>query len=363
MHRIPIAVLVCVILLAGPSFLNAVQVPGGGLGGSSRSGVATRRGARTATRAIQGQVISGGIRRLDHPIAVNLVTLGVVRDTVYTDGNGNFFFDQLSSGEDFQISVAAPGFKPKRTDISTGPFSTGLAVIILESLETDEDPQDEFSAVDLRELLVHIPDEAVELFEQAAEDSEMGDHEEASERLEEAIAISPDYYRAQNALGVEYEALGRVEDAVRHFIIAKDLSPNTAAPVVSLGAIYLRYNDVQNREGYLELARASLDQAFDYLEDAVRRDPLSEFAQYYLGAAHYRTGAIDDALDRLNRALGLNPQFHDVRIMLFNVHLADRDYDRALSQLTSYLELYPDSPRRAAIEETKDQLERQLGER
>ena len=310
--------------------------------------------------SISGQVISDGNRRIEHPIAVNMMTRGVVTDTVYTDGNGNFVFDQPRGAPVFEVSINEPGFKPGIVEVMTGSFAMGVTVIVLEAEDSDEDSPGNPNAIDLSELLAVIPDEAVELFEQAEEESEQDDHEKAAERLEEAIEIAPEYYQAQNTLGVEYERLGRTDDAIRHFLIAKDLSPNSAAPLVSLGAIYLRDNDVQNAAGQLEEGRASLDHAFNYLVDAVERDPLSEFAQYYLGAAHYRAGALDDALERLNRALGLNRQFHDVRIMLYNVYLGQRDYEAALDQLSTYLESYPDSPQREAIEQAKAQLEGQV---
>jgi tetratricopeptide (TPR) repeat protein len=363
MPRTPIVILLGLFLVAAPSLSIAQRTPGGGAdGGASTPGGPGRRTARTSRRVIQGQVVSDGTRRIDYPIAVNLETLGITRDTVYTDGNGNFVFDQLGGGGGFDVFVDAPGFKPERVDVTTGPGSMGIAVIILESLGADEDSPGDPTAIDLSELLADIPDEAVELFEQAGEESEKGNHERASERLEEAIEIAPDFYQAQNALGVEYDRLGRKDDAIRHFLIARNLSPNSAAPVVSLGSIYLREHDIHGGERRLEEARASLDQAITYLEDAVERDPQSEFAQYYLGAAHYKAGAMDDALERLSRALGLNMQFHDARILLFNVYLAQRDYEAALDQLTTYLELYPDSPQREAIEQAKSDMERRLGQ-
>lgn len=361
MQRTHIITLLCVLCLAlpAPSLSHAGQGPGGREGGS-RSVGASRRDARPMGGSISGQVISDGNRRIEHPIAVNMMTRGVVTDTVYTDGNGNFVFDQPRGAPVFEVSINEPGFKPGIVEVMTGSFAMGVTVIVLEAEDSDEDSPGNPNAIDLSELLAVIPDEAVELFEQAEEESEQDDHEKAAERLEEAIEIAPEYYQAQNTLGVEYERLGRTDDAIRHFLIAKDLSPNSAAPLVSLGAIYLRDNDVQNAAGQLEEGRASLDHAFNYLVDAVERDPLSEFAQYYLGAAHYRAGALDDALERLNRALGLNRQFHDVRIMLYNVYLGQRDYEAALDQLSTYLESYPDSPQREAIEQAKAQLEGQV---
>ena len=364
MQRTHIITLLCLFCLAlpAPSLSLAQQAPGS-RDRRAPSGGASRRDAQPRGRTIQGQVISDGTRRIEHPIAVNLMTRGVINDTVYTDGHGNFVFDQLRGGSVFEVSVNEIGFKPETIEVITGPFFMGTTVIVLEPEVSDEDSLGNPNAVDLSELLAVIPDEAVELFEQAEEESEKDDHEKAAERLEEAIEIAPEYYQAQNALGVEYERLGRTDDAIRHYLIAKDLSPNSAVPGVSLAAIYLRDNDVQNATGKLEEGRASLDQAFNYLEDAVDRDPQSAFAQYYLGAAHYRAGELDNALERLNRALGLNRQFHDVRIMLYNVYLGQRDYEAALDQLSIYLESNPDSPQREAIEQAKARLEEQASGR
>jgi tetratricopeptide (TPR) repeat protein len=354
------------LLAFSPSSL-AQQAPDGGEGGGGDRGggaSAGRGGGQPAPRAIRGQVMSDGVRRLNHPVPVHLESaLGQIFDTVFTDGNGNFTFDQLSGGEYFYIVVDEPGFAPSRTQVTTGPFAMRTEVIILESLDTEEGSPIDPGAVDLSELLADIPDEAVRALEQAGAAVAEGNHERAVEHLEEAIAIAPDFYAAHNALGVSYQALGRREDAVRHFLMAQDLNPNAAAPVLSLGVIYLRDVEIQRAAGSTDEAGASLDAALNYLEDAVELDPRSAPGQYYLGAAHYLAGALENALERFNRALNLNEQFHEVRLMLFNVYVASRDYEAALEQLNSYLELFPDSPQRDAVEQTKAQLEQQMADR
>ena len=73
--------------------------------------------------------------------------------------------------------------------------------MFLETIDRAGDSTIDPSAVDLGELLRDIPDDAVEAFRKAAENSRSGDYERAAENLEEAIEIAPDFYDAQNALG------------------------------------------------------------------------------------------------------------------------------------------------------------------
>ena len=364
MYRALFTTLLSVLLLA-PQSLSALQVSGGtgtGTDGGSdaKSPFGRDNDSQPVRRGIQGQVMSDGVRQLSHPIEVRLETFGRTVDRAFTDGAGNFVFDRAAAAGRLFLVVQEPGFRPARIEVYSNPFITNNELVILESLDDTEDSPDDPRAVDLEQLLSDIPEEAREAFEKAAEESRDDDHERAAALLEEAIELAPDFYEAQNALGSEYQAIGRRDDAVRHLLIAKDLNPNGATPALRLGIIYLQDNDSQTAGGNLEAARASLDSAVENLETAVELDPRSEIGQYYLGAAYSKTGDSEQALDRLNRALAINEQFHDVRLVLFNVYLARREYDQALDQLSSYLEGYPESPQRNAVEQAKAQLERQM---
>ena len=86
-------------------------------------------------------------------------------------------------------------------------------------------------------------------------------------------------------------------------------------------------------------------------------DATSASAQYYFGVALFKTGANQQALDRLNRALALNEQLYSVRLMLANVYIAEGDREAALDQLETYISEYPDSPQREPVERMKAELE------
>ncbi len=315
---------------------------------------------------IRGQIISDSPGQLVHPIPVRLESYGAILETVFTDGAGNFNFDNVQGGNVFYVLIDEPGFKPVRERADFGGFaaiSAGLPIVILmESEAPEDDPIGDPDAVDLNQLTADVPEEAVEAFQKAAEESADGDYERSAEYLEEAIEIAPDFYAAQNALGVEYERLGRLDEAIDHFEIAMGLNTNAAEPVVSLGILYLQDTDLQLAESKQEEAEASFQQAIGYLEEGVERDATSATGQYYFGVALFKAGRNAQALDRLNRALALNEQLYSVRLMLANVYIAENDSVAALEQLESYNSEYPDSPQREAVERMVVQLEQQLSQ-
>ena len=168
----------------------------------------------SAPTLVRGQVIADNPSRLVHPIPVRLESFGQPLDTVFTDGNGNFVFDNVQPGNIFYVVIEEDGFRPVRERADFGPVSAvsaGLPIVIfLESVDTTDDSITDAGAVDLNQLISDIPREAVEAFQKAAEESRDGNYERSAERLEEATEIAPDFYEAQNALGVEYQKLGHV---------------------------------------------------------------------------------------------------------------------------------------------------------
>ena len=350
-------------LVLGFAALVLALCPSGGLA-AQFPGAQGGRGSA----GIQGLVVSDSPQSLEHPIEVRLEGVSLeVRARAFTDGLGNFTFNASEAGSASFIVVEVDGFMPVRQRIEPTPaFARGriLTTVILERAAelppTGDTPRTDGGSpavVDLRQLQADIPRESVEAFEQAAEASRIGDHERAVTHLTYALELAPDYYDAQNALGFEYARLGRIEDAMRRFRIAAELNPNAPQPRISLGMLLLRENEVLNRARQTDDAEEKLRDALVVLEEAVVLDPLSASARYLHGTALYRAGENQRALDTLQRALGLTPPVPDVRIMLYNVYVAEREFGLALEQVTFFLEEYPDSPNREAVEKMKSELE------
>lgn len=353
-------------LVLGFAALVLALCPSGGLA-AQFPGAQGGRGSA----GIQGRVVSDSPQSLEHPIEVRLEGVSLeVRARAFTDGLGNFTFNASEAGSASSASfivVEVDGFMPVRQRIEPTPaFARGriLTTVILERAaelppagDTPGTGGGSSGVVDLRQLTSEIPRQSVEAFEQAAEASRIGDHERAVTHLTYALELAPDYYDAQNALGFEYARLGRIEDAMRRFRIAAELNPNAPQPRISLGMLLLRENEVLNRTRQTDDAEETLGDALVVLEEAVVLDPLSASARYLHGTALYRAGENQRALDTLQRALGLTPPVPDVRIMLYNVYVAEREFGLALEQVTFFLEEYPDSPNREAVEKMKSELE------
>ena len=346
--------LAALVLPLCPSAGMAVQFPAA-QGGRGNTG-------------IQGRVVSDSPQLLEHPIEVRLEGVSPeVRARAFTDGLGNFSFNATEARSATYIVVEVDGFRPARQRIERVPeFARGrfVTTVFLERAAelppTGDSPRTDGGSppvVDLRQLQADIPRESVEAFEQAAEASRSGDHERAVTNLTYALELAPDYYEAQNALGFEYAQLGQIEDATRRFRIAAELNPNAPQPRISLGMLLLRENEVLNRARQIDDAEEILRDALAVLEEAVDLDPLSASARYLHGTALYRAGENQRALDTLQRALGLTPPVPDVRIMLYNVYVAEREFGRALEQVTVFLEENPDNPNRESVEKMKSELE------
>ena len=332
------------------------QQPGGRGGAPSTSAPPSLRG-RLVTNAPQLEV---------HPIEVRLEDLSTrVLERAYTDGVGNFsFLSPLNSGSSLFFVIEVDGFKPIRQRVEMEvtrrqgqeAFPT---TVFLERSDVVAVRRDrvEPSAVDLRQLLADIPEEAIEEFREAADESEKGNYVNAAEHLEKAVELAPDYYDAQNALGVEYTRLGRYRDAERALVLATELNPNVALPLINLGLLYLQVNDLQGDAGQTEVAASTLERAVELLERAAELEALSTSARYYLGAALYRSGSFERAALMLDRALELDVEMDMARLILVDVQVAQRDYRGALAQLTAYLERNPEDPRREAFETLKAELE------
>ena len=335
-----------------------------------KQGQRPRGGGRgQPSRTISGQVVADTPQLLQHPIEVRLEGPGaVVFSRVYTDGAGNFVFDNARPTLSLYIAVEVDGFKPLREMVDTALFSPSIqnlpTILVLERSNTDDpgdrdDQRDRIdpNTVDLRQLQGDIPEKAFEEFRKAADDSRNGDNEKAAERLEAAVELAPHYYEAHNALGVEYTRLGRYREAERSLEIAGGEDPTWAQPLINLGFLYLQEHALQSQDGQGEQARLTLRKAVESLESAIELNEASAPAHYYFGAALYRTGRYRRAVETINRSLELNADFDEARLLLVNVRLAQGDAAAALEQLRIYLERNPESPRREAVEKMMAELE------
>jgi len=318
---------------------------------------------------ITGKIITDTPRQPDWTIQVRLE--GISRELVavaHTNGNGDFVFRgvKVERNQIYYLVVEEEGFEPIRQDLRERIELTrgGNVTLFLRTNPVTVGQQrkgDGFSnVVNYRQLQAEIPKKATEEYEKALKESSKGNYSKVIEHLEKALDLAPDFLEAHNKLGVQYAGLGRFQDAENSFTRTRELDPNGSRPLINLGSLYFQQGQMQSDAGQTEEAQDNFQKAADLLEEALRLQPLSATASYFLGATLYKIGSYERAESMLHRALELDEEMDDVRLMLLNVYTKQQRYDAAMEQLMSYLQKNPESPRRAALESLKEQIERAL---
>src|SRR5262249_37253475 len=143
-------------------------------------------------------------------------------------------------------------------------------------------------------------------YEKGLKESSKGNRAKAAESLERALKMAPDFYEAQHSLGIVYISLQKYDQAETAFLRARELSPKAAEPLFNLGTLYYQRGETQSDAGLSDEATATFKKAAEFLEESIRRNPLSSSAHWYLGAALYKIGSYDEAETTLKRALELD---------------------------------------------------------
>jgi tetratricopeptide (TPR) repeat protein len=281
----------------------------------------------------------------------------------FADSNGEFTFERNGMVPDQNVYavVKVDGFKPYRERLFfsdfRGSFETSLT-IFLEREPTVTVSGKDGTVVDLKQLRAKIPGKAVDEYENALKESSKGNRVKAAEGLERALKLAPDFYEAQHSLGIQYIGLEKYDQAEAALLRARDLSPKAAEPLINLGTLYYQIGESHSDAGRAEEAATTFKKAEDVLEESIRRNPLSSSAHFYLGATRYKMGSYEEAETSLKRALELNADEQNARLMLVNVYTKSARYNEALEQTNIFLAKNPKSPQRAALEAIKEKIEK-----
>ena len=289
----------------------------------------------------------------------------------YADDVGFFSFRnvRLDAGQVYYVVAEVEGFEPyrERLDRHMDLRFGGRITIVLNPVALPAGRGDPVgtsaNVVDLRTLVADIPEEAVEEYEKALEESEDGNSERSIEHLSRAIELAPDYSEAHNSLGVEYLNAARYDEARAEFEKARELNPPWVVPIVNIGTLYLQQGEAREIEGRTEEAQDMYRQAVETLEAAVTVDPISPMAYHFLGVALYETAEYPRAETMLNRAIQLNGNVDEAYLALINVFNRQGRYQEMLDAVTTYLERNPDGPQTQLLENVREQLARILASR
>jgi tetratricopeptide (TPR) repeat protein len=216
-------------------------------------------------------------------------------------------------------------------------------------------------AVDVTELKATFPRNAVQEFERARRERLEANQEGARKRLEKLLAQYPDFYDARNALGSVYLEMKRFREAETQYNAARRLRPNSAAPLVSLGSLYVQEADASLNPGSGVLIVGAdlgviLDDAGLVLTEAIRIKPDASFAYYLLGVAYMQGQNYTKSEQNFRKALELESQLRWARIGLGNLYLKQAKLREALVEFDLYLEQFKKVQNRPEVQKVRDKI-------
>jgi tetratricopeptide (TPR) repeat protein len=309
-----------------------------------------------AQQQILGNII-GHIRVLrgDTPperVMVSLEVRGAPMDSVYCDSSGTFGFHNLGPNP-YYVNVDDEKYEPirKQVVIDATSMSPTVFVDIILIPKKKEKPEAASSnskganpdMIDVREYADRFPKKAVKEFEKGVTSDAEGKRDDAIRHYEKAVEIAPEFYLAHNNLGSDYQSKSDFPNALKEFQHVVQLNQSDAAAYFNLSNVYMltgRLNDAQQ-----------------YLDEGLRRQPDSSLGQFLLGSLDIRLKKPAQAELALLRAIELSPTMAQPRLQLVNLLLEQGRKDAAESQLRDFLDKLPDSPFSVQAKQVLQKLE------
>lgn len=152
------------------------------------------------------------------------------------------------------------------------------------------------------------------------------------------ISRFPKSAQLRNGLGIALYGAGQMDEAVRAFFRASDLSPSDPLPLTFLG----KACDGASPEVAAQIRSR--------LQSSITRDSRSAELNYYLGVCLWRGNQIESKTDLagqveslLKRAQTLNPNYSDAYFQLGNLYAEHHRYDSAIEQYERALKINANS--------------------
>jgi len=106
---------------------------------------------------------------------------------------------------------------------------------------------------------------------------------------------------------------------------------------------------------------ADFRKTIDALSEVSKLGTSSADVYFMIGTSHYKLGALDIAEENLLRSLTLSPEtMGQSHLQLHNVYLRRRDLPKALEQLDTYLQKFPNAQDRADIQSKADKIRKDV---
>ncbi len=300
---------------------------------------ANERDSLPSTTDIDGTVVTIDNRPVAQAnVELRNVTDGNVFASVYSSTGGRFEIQRIPRGQ-YELVVHS-GLSESRQRITVDGARSSLVVRMSGSAA----PQAADGAT-VSVAQMNVPDKARKAYHKADEAFSKQKVEEASEQVEKALAIFPDYAEALTLRGILRLRQNQVGDAVADLEKAINCDPNDGMAHVVLGSAY-------------NMLKRS-DDAQRVLDRAVSLAPKSWQAYFERSRALIAKQQYPDALRDIEKAQAFSDRdFPVIHLVKANALIGLKDYADAKAEIQAYLDREPNGTNateaRRALEQIQD---------
>ena len=273
---------------------------------------------------ISGTVLLRTSNRPASQVAVKLKShvAGIFR-SVLTDLEGHFEVRSLPPST-YEIVVDEPGYEPAQTSARLDGASSKL-VLYLNAPNPVQNGRNSYT-VSAREL--RIPEKARHEYGKGLDSLTKKDLAGSVNHFMKAAQVFPEYYEAYYHIGVAETRQGQLDEAMRAFQKAIDLSNG-------------RYAWAEFGIGYLQYLEGRTEEAVTTIRRGLEVDENSADGYLFLGMAFLRMNRLDEAQKSAREALLRNPNFAQAYLVLSDAYGRRHEYLAQLQGLEAYLKLDP----------------------
>ena len=187
----------------------------------------------------------------------------------------------------------------------------------------------EWARPELEKLSAARPDSPLYLYWLGRLDYDAQNYAGAISRLETVVVLDPTMMRAYDTLGLCYDYLGQLADAIKNYNHAVDLNRRQARP---------------SPWPHIDLAIALMEvnqpaEAEKNLREAIRYNAKLPQAEYQLGRALEMREAYQEAAESLRQATALDPAYPEPHYLLGRIYQKKGESEAAKAEIARFLEL------------------------
>lgn len=257
----------------------------------------------------------------------------LMRQTV--PSNGRYRFLDLRNGR-YEVVVEVENVEITRVPVSVNsPFKTDFRQDI-ELQWRERSPISRASVVSAEDYYSRTPPHA-SLFRKAKEASEKKRYDQAISNLRQIVESDPGDFPAWQELATLYFILKSFAEAEECYTRTLRTHADYVPALISLGR--------------LRIARKNFNGAIEALSQAVKVEPTSSQANYFLGEAYLQVKLGSRAVPYLNEAIRLDPvMMADAHLRLAALYNARDMKDKAANEYSEYLKQRPDYPEKKKLD-------------